>query len=446
MKKLLLTSFLLAVVCQAGAQIITTIAGTGVPGYTGDNGPAINANLHQPSGVILDKKGNLFFGDFGNSVIRKIDTFGIITTIAGTGSTGYNGDSIPATDAKLYGPWSIAIDDTGSIFVADYGNNRIRKIDTFGIITTVAGTGFPGYNGDSIYATTAQLNGPYGITLDVFGNIYTADFGNHRIRMVDTAGIITTVAGTGVAGTDGDGGSAVLATVYNPYGIISDPSGNIFFSDEMNCRIRKFNPHAGGIITTVAGNDTCGYMGDNVPATATTLDGPFGVTLDSIGNLYIGDEGNSRIRKVDTAGIITTIAGNGTGGFGGDNGNPLLAELHNPINAVVGRNGNIYIADNGNDRVRFIRYNVWVNNINGVAGGIIIYPNPCNGTFSLLISSTISEPVQIVITNLLGEQVCDINATSNLSMPIQLNVSPGLYFITAVTAHETFTGQVSIVR
>ncbi len=436
---------LLVIACMplvGRGQVITTVAGTGTIGYTGDNGPAINAKLRQPSGVILDKKGNLYFADAGNSVIRKIDTSGIITTIAGTGSTGYNGDSILATDAKIYGPWSIAIDDTGNIFVADVGNNRIRKIDTFGFIFTVAGTGTPGYNEDGIAATAAELNNPSGIAIDTSGNIYIADFVNNRIRMVNASGIITTIAGTGTAGFSGDNNPATSATLYHPYWIAIDKSINLFFTDEGNSRVRKFNPNTDGIITTIAGNATVGYTGDDVPATSTSLNAPSGVTLDKIGNLYIGDATNNRIRRVDTAGIITTIAGNGTSGYGGDNGSPLAAELKIPVNVAIAPNGNIYIADADNNRIRLIRYNVLVGSISSNSKGIITYPNPTTGKFT--IQTRAYKQYSIDVRNVVGEKIYESISNGTITEIDISNQPAGLYFVYLQSGEERVVKKVVV--
>ena len=298
---------LLIVSLHTHAQIITTIAGMGVMGYSGDNATATASKINAPHGITLDGHGNIFFADFGNSLIRKIDNAGIITTIAGIGGTGYNGDSILATNAQLYGPNEIAIDKFDNIYFADYGNDRIRKIDTFGIITTVAGSVY-GYGGDSGLATSALLADPEGVAVDTVGNIYIADAGNNRIRMINAAGIIFTIAGTGVAGFTGDSGLAVNAKINLPFSVDVDKRGDVFFSDNGNNRVRKFNPFTDGLIHTIAGNGVVGFNGDSLQATIAELNGPACVRSDGVGNIYLADASNNRIRKVDTFGVIATIA------------------------------------------------------------------------------------------------------------------------------------------
>ena len=446
MKKLLLTSFLFALACGAGAQIITTIAGTGVNGYMGDYGPAKNAELRNPGAVVLDRHNDLLFADANNNVIRMIDSLGIITTIAGNGSPIYNGDSIGALDAGMT-PSGIAFDRYGNIFFADFGNNRIRKIDTLGILTTIAGIGgIGGFSGDSSLAINAMLSGPAYVAIDTFGIIYFTDGANHRVRAIDTSGIITTIVGTGVAGFSGDNGPARMAMIDAPLGIVADASGTIYFCDNGNNRIRKFNPRGGDTIYTIAGNGTAGYNGDNITATSAEIYAPSAITIDSVGNIFFADGNNNRIRKISTSGTITTIAGNGMDGCAGDNGDPLFAEFSQPNSAAIDKWGNIYIGDGYNHRIRFIRYNVAVTNVSGNGGTISIYPNPSLGYFTLLASSAINEQDQITVTDILGIKVMEIIEMTNTPVNIQLSVPDGIYYILAITAHETFSGQVSIVR
>lgn len=277
---------------------------------------------------------------------------GIITTVAGT-SGGYSGDNGAATSAELAVPNGVAVDSSGNIYIADTGNNRIRKVDTNGIITTVAGDGSVGYSGDNGAATSAQLNYPTGLAVDSRGNIYIADALNDRIRKVDTNGTITTVAGNGWAGYSGDNGPATSAQLTNPLGVAVDSSGNIYIADYSYNIIRKVDTN--GIITTVAGDGTQGYSGNNGAATSAELSGPEGVEVDSNGNIYIADSENHKIRKVDINGIITTVAGTDSteyNGDNGDNGAATSAWLYEPRGVEVDSNGNIYIADTNNDRIR----------------------------------------------------------------------------------------------
>ena len=272
----------------------------------GDGGPAVDARLYAPDDVAVDAAGNLYIADRNNNRIRKVDPAGIITTIAGTGE-GFFGDGGPATEAQLRCPSSVATDGSGNLYIVDSCNSRIRKVDPAGIITTVAGTGEHGDGGDGGPATEAQLRSPNSVATDGTGNLYISDYGNSRIRKVDSSGIITTIAGTGERGFAGDGGPAVQAQLDHPLGVAVDAAGNLYISDTDNRRIRRVD--SSGTISTVAGNGVPGFSGDSFPAIDAQLDNPRGVTVDAAGNLYIADQQNHRIRRVDPSGIITTVAG-----------------------------------------------------------------------------------------------------------------------------------------
>ena len=329
---------------------ITTIAGDGTRGFGGDGGPASAAQLRFPSGVALDGAGNIYIADTDNHRIRRVDTSGTITTIAGDGTFGFGGDGGPASAARLNSPDGVAVDGAGNIYIADHGNNRIRRVDTSGTITTVAGDGTSGFGGDGGPATTAQLNFPRGVALDGAGNVYIADTDNHRIRRVDTSGTITTIAGDGTFGFGGDGGPATTAQLNFPRGVALDGAGNVYIADTDNHRIRRVD--TSGTITTIAGDGTRGFGGDGGPASAAQLNSPRGVALDGAGNVYIADTDNHRIRRVDTSGTITTIAGDGTFGFGGDGGPASAAQLNSPRGVALDGAGNVYIADTSNHRIR----------------------------------------------------------------------------------------------
>ena len=338
------------------AQIIKTVAGNGTYGYSGDGGIADSAKLNSPFGVAVDASGNLFIADEYNKVIRKVSTNGIITTVAGNGTYGYSGDGGSATSAKLNYPTGVAVDASGNLFIADEENHRIRKVSTSGVITTVAGNGTKGYNGDGGIADSAELYYPTGVAVDASGNLFIADQYNNRIRKVSKSGIITTVAGNGYgAGTNnggysGDGGSAISAELNGPNDVAVDAIGNLFIADQGNNVIRKVSTT--GIITTVAGNGILGYSGDGGSADSAELNYPTGVAVDASGNLFIADYNNHRIRKVSTNGITTTVAGNGTPGYSGDGGSADSAELYYPSGVAVDASGNLFIADLNNNRIR----------------------------------------------------------------------------------------------
>ena len=335
---------------------ISTIAGTGSSGYSGDGGAAIDASLNGAYGVALDSSGNVYIGDTKNNRIRMIDAItGNISTIAGGGSS--LGDGGAATSAQLDRPSGLALDSSGNIYIVDTWNYRIRKIDAItGYISTIAGTGIRGYSGDNGAATSAQLNSPYGVDLDSYGNVYIADTNNYRIRKIDAStGNISTIAGTGNYGYSGDGGAATSAQLTNTFGVTLDSYGNVYIADKAAHCIRKIDAIT-GIISTIAGTGgigSFGYSGDGGAATSAQLRNPFGVALDSSGNVYIADSGNQRIRKVDVStGIISTIAGTGSSGYSGDGGAATSAKLNQTQALTLDSSRNVYIADNKNHIIR----------------------------------------------------------------------------------------------
>ncbi len=333
---------------------ITTLAGTGTAGYLGDGAPAVAARVNAPSGVAVDATGNVYIADSNNNRIRKVAPGGTITTFAGTGGTGFSGDGGLATSATIYSPQDVAVDTSGNVYIADHFNNRIRKVAiNTGIITTVAGSGTQAFGGDGGQATAAQLNRPTGVAVDTSGNIYIADQSNHRVRKVTVAtGVISTVAGTGTAGYDGDGGTAPAAKLNNPFGVAVDGAGNLFIGDTYNHRVRKVTAGT-GIITTVAGTGTAGFDVENGLGTVARLYYPAHVAVDSIGDVYIADQYNQRVRKLAAAtGLITTVAGCGDSGFGGDDGQAPAAQLNYPEGVAVAPGGTLYITDTLGHRVR----------------------------------------------------------------------------------------------
>ena len=276
----------------------------------------------------------------------------IITTFAGTGNAGYGGDGGAATSAQINYPNGIFVGTSGNVYIADTTNSKIRMVTSAGIITTLAGTGTTGSSGDGGAATSAQLNSPYGVSADISGNVYIAVQGNNKIRMVTSTGIITTIAGTGTYGSSGDGGAATSAQLNSPYGVSVDISGNVYIADTYNSKIRKVT--STGIIITIAGTGTDGRSGDGGAATSAQLNGPSGVSVDISGNVYIADGSNSKIRMVTSTGIITTFAGMGTQGDSGDGGAATAAQLNYPSGVSVDISGNVYIADISNSKIRLV--------------------------------------------------------------------------------------------
>ena len=336
--------------CSNAQNVVTTIAGTGVAGSSGDGGAATSAQLNYPYGVSADKSGNVYVVDLSNNKIRMVTSASIITTIAGTGARGSNGDGGAATSAQLNYPYGVSVDISGNLYISDTYNNKIRMVTSKGIITTFAGTGAVGSSGDGGAATSAQLYHPFGLSVDISGNVYIIDSFNSKIRLVSSTGIITTFAGTGTYGSIGDACAATSAQLYNPYGVSVDISGNVFIADTNNHKIRMVT--STGIITTIAGTGDVGSSGDGSAATSAQLAGPMGVSVDISGNVYIADSYNNNIRMVTSLGIITTIAGTGAVGSCGDGGFATSAQLNGPEGVSVDISGNVYISDYGNHKIR----------------------------------------------------------------------------------------------
>jgi hypothetical protein len=429
-------------------QVITTFAGSDTSGYGGDGGPATSAAFNTPLCTFADAAGNIYIADWGNNRVRKVNTSGIITTVAGNGTTVHGGDGGPATAAGIVAPYGIVTDAAGNLYITEGGidtfGQYVRKVSASGVITTIAGSGTTGYSGDGGPATAAQFSDVRGIAVDGAGNVYVADAGNFCIRKINTTGIIATIAGNDTSGYSGDGGPATAAELSLPTGLALDGAGNIYLSDYSNNRIRKIDNT--GIITTIAGNDTMSFGGDNGPATAAELHFPAGLAIDGSGNLYIADENNSRVRKVNSANIITTIAGNGIYGYGGDGGHATAAELSAPAGVTVDGAGNIYIADADANNVRkVIPYNVGVTSIppSGMnQPHTDIWPDPNDGNFTVYIPSALNEQAQIIITSITGQRIKEIVTTTNKKTEVQLNGLPGLYFITIVSGGESQSARV----
>ncbi|MFB3778173.1 MAG: hypothetical protein ACE141_11195 [Bryobacteraceae bacterium] len=363
--------------------IITTVAGNGSRGYDGDNGPAVSAQISNPEGVAVDSAGNLYIAEPANFRVRVVSS-GVIRTAAGNGEQGYSGDGGPAGAARLTWPDGVAVDAAGTLYIADSNSHRIRSISS-GVISTVAGAGSPGYGGDGGPATSALLNYPGGVAVDRDTNLYIADTINYRVRKI-SGGLIATVAGIGTAGDAGRSGPAGAAQLSSPAGVAAGRTGEVYFAEYSRHRIRKVED---GSIVTFAGNGTWGYGGDHGPATDALLNWPYGVAVDSKGDLYIADSSNHRVRKV-SGGVITTVAGDGTFGYGGDGGPALQAQMGSPAGIAVDSEDNLYIADPDNHRIRKVSNGI----ITTVAGnGIRGY----SGDGGAALAAQLRAPVDVAV-------------------------------------------------
>jgi len=378
------------------AQIIITIAGNGTAGFVGDGGAATLAEFNQPMAIALDSSGNIYVADGFNDRIRKVNTGGIILTHAGNGGTGYGGDGGAATAAQTGFPDGVAADLFGNVYFSC--ENRVRKVNASEIISAFAGTGAVGFYGDGGLATLAEFNSILGVATDRQGNVYIVDAGNNRIRKVDAFGIIRTIAGNGILGYSGDGLAATAASINAPIEVIVDSIGNVYISDNGNFCIRKVN--TSGIISTIAGNGYGGFSGDGGPATAAQFGYPWGVAVDKYGNVFIADHSNARIREVDTFGVIRTIAGGGTSGLG-DGGPATAAELGCPTGVAVNSIGTVYIEDGCDNRIRVLTSGATLGDLpsHSVQKEISFYPNPVNDE---LYVSGITETTYYRILNVSG--------------------------------------------
>jgi DNA-binding CsgD family transcriptional regulator/sugar lactone lactonase YvrE len=351
--------FALRAPAPAGPQI-TTVAGNGARGYSGDGGPARAAELSRPSGLAVDSSGDLFLAD--GQRVREVTPDGRIATVAGTGVHGFSGDGGSALLAEIAltpgyvgqgVATAIAVDAEGNVYIADQENNRVRRVAKNGTISTVAGTGTRGFDGDGGPATAADLNTPRGLAVDTAGNLYIADTGNNLIRKVDAGGTIATIAGTGAGGFSGDGGPADAATLSAPQGLALGGDGSLYIADTGNNRIRRLL--VDGTIVTVAGRGGASYSGDGGQAVRAQLNLPTSIAVDRAGDLYIADTENGRVRMVDLGGVITTVAGSSARPADvGDGGPPARAGLARPMGVAVGADGRLYVADTDDNRVRVV--------------------------------------------------------------------------------------------
>ncbi len=442
---------LFAVLLPAGvqAQLIYTAVGSGIPGYNGDGGPAKDAQFLTLKGIAFDLSGNLYIADATNNVVRKVNTSGVVSTFAGNSAPNYYGDGGPASAAMLYNPSGVVADSFGNIFIADQYNHVVRKVDTAGMITTIAGNGIASYSGDGGLAKNAQLSYPSGLSIDHHGNLYIADEGNNVIRKINTAGIIRTVAGNGfgtgtaTGGYTGDGGLATAAELFDPRSVSIDLSGNLYIADAGNNVVRKVD--TSGIITTFAGIGTAGYSGDGGQAGAARLNSPESVLADGAGNIYIADANNNVVRKVNAAGIITTIAGTGfgagtgLGGYTGDGGSATDADLFAPKAITFDSVGNLYISDSGNYVIRKVTgIKTFIKPSIEADSKVTIQPNPNNGKFTITIP-WMEDDELLVISDIFGRVVYEENTPHKVGIitkqvAIEKLLVRGIYFLAVRSA------------
>jgi len=443
MKKLLLILFAFHFsLFILNAQIITTIAGNGIAGSSGDGGPASAAELYNPVGLYIYKGGDIYIADSRNNKIRMINSSGIITTIAGNGIAGISGDGGPAITAELNGPTGMCKDALGNLYIADQKNNEIRKVDISGKISTIAGNGIMGFSGDGGAATSCKFSLPTSICLDTNGNLYIADDLNYRIRKINTSGIIYTVVGGGPNSVT-DGVPATSVRLGETSFLAVNDSGNIYVSTTVEPQIYRVD--GVGNIYIVAGTRTIGYSGDGGPATDAEMY-QVGICLDSLNNLYIADGANNRVREVNhSTGIINTIVGNGIGGYNGDGIFAIDAELAAPEDVFKNSYNDLYIADYNNNRIR---------KVTGITGieqnknplNASLFPNPNNGQFTVQ-SSVVSGQYSVEVYNVLGEKVYSaslpqtpIGALINLS-----NQPNGIYLYRLIGSSGELLGEGKMV-
>jgi sugar lactone lactonase YvrE len=432
------------------AQEIISVAGKTTEGYLGDDSVAINCSLHWPEDIALDASGNIYIADADNNVIRKINGLGIISTVvgdgfeAGTGTGGFGGDGGPASAARLYYPSGIAFDATGNMYICDKKNNRVRMVTPAGIISTFAGTGIQGFSGDGGPATIAQLDSPTRVTVDLSGNIDIADAANNCIRQVNSSGNINTIAGTGATpGFNGDGGLATMALLNDPQDMAIDPAGIMYIADYQNNRIRKVD--LSGNISTFAGIGYPGYSGDSSEATVANIYQPSGIATDAAGNVYFSDFANARVRVINAGtGVITTYAGDGVQGYGGDGGPANEAKIYFPQGLAINAMGGVYIADKGNNRIRYASATLAVKDVSSTAPSMTVYPDPCDGNFNVQIFSGVDGQVKITVCNITGQKIAEINTVTNKATMFNVDAPPGIYFLSAHTSSGVLNQKVLI--
>ena len=443
--------FLIAMFFLSGnalAQTISTYAGNHSAGYTGNGGPATIAELYQPNQLTVDGLGNIYIAESGNNVVRKVSTAGIISVVAGNHISGSSGDGGPATAASLAEPLAVAFDGAGNLYISEYGSNNIRKVSTSGTITTVVGNSAAGFSGDGGPATNASLDGPFKMTFDAEDNMYIADMNNNRIRKVNAAGNISTFAGNGLAAYSGDGGPATDAALNGPIDLAFDTYGNLVIAEINNNLIRMVS--TSGIVSTVAGTGEPGYSGDGGPATAATFRFPYAMCLDRANNIYVTDNENAVIRRVNTSGVIKTIAGSGAAGYSGDGGLALLAKIENPGGVVTDTFGNMFIADYGNNVIRKVSGVNAITEVRSIAGAgaenITVFPNPANDVVTVVLNNTAACTTEISIADITGnvqlqKEIKNNDPAQSTTFDLK-SLAAGMYFLTVKTGTQQYVTKI----
>ena len=427
-----------ATVVNAQAQYINTVVGNGVAAYTGDGGTANMASFNGVEGMAVDGAGNIYLADKNNNVVRKISNSGVVSTFAGTGVAGYSGNGGAATAAKLNAPSAVATDGAGNVYIAERGNHVIRVVNTAGNIKVYAGSAIEGYSGDGDTAHLGRISTPTALHMDGMGNLFIAEGGSHVIRRVDNGTrIMHTVAGTGSFGNTGDGGMATNATFNTPSGVVTDASGNIFIADAQNNRVRKVDAVT-GMVSTVIGTGTPGNTGDGGPATAATVSAPVSVALDMMGNLYVVSRGFHTVRMVNSAGTISHVAGTGAPGYSGDGGLAVAASLRGPRFVFVDGWSRTYIGDQGNNVIRQLSATASVGNASSVANGFRLYPIPAGNTVNADLTAMIGS-VEVRIVNAAGTTVLVDRVSGGQVLPVSIaGMAPGIYTVSVAHAGKLY--------
>jgi len=433
---------------QVSAQgIITTIAGNGHTEYIGDGHPATNFALGGPAGLCLDRHNNLYIANLYTSRVSKLAHDTLSTVVDTSGNSGYSGDGGLADSATVTNPIGVCMDTAGNLYVTDVYYDVIRMVNTEGFISTICGSGMGGYGGDNGPGVSAQLNKPHGAFPDSKGNLYIADYENHRIRRLNLAtGIISTFAGTGTSGPATDNVQATASQISYPSSVCTDRYDNVYFAEHGNHRIRKVDAVT-GIITTVAGNGSQDYLGDGNVAVQAALNQPNGVYVDNYGFIYISDYGNNVVRAVSPQGIIATIAGVfDSSGWSGDGGAAIQATFQGPTAVCVDNAGNIYIADGDNSLIRRVTPIKFPNAGIGQTGmpSLRIYPNPAaNGRFTVCLPGSL-QVASVTVTNAIGRCVYAGQINGSIGTIDISREGPGMYYLQTVTPGGSFLSKIVV--